>query len=95
MRAVGKGNQAPFPRIVFDRIEPAPGFGGAGRAVWGAADAADSESVQSEFKVILREGRNREVRRLWQAVGFEVSRLTRLRYGQVACRPICGPGRAA
>lgn len=78
----------------FDRIEPAPGFGGAGRAVWGAADAADSESVQSEFKVILHEGRNREVRRLWQAVGFEVSRLTRLRYGQVALPADLRPGQS-
>jgi len=69
----------------FDRIEPAPGFGGAG---------GDSEAVQSEFKVILHEGRNREVRRLWQAVGFEVSRLTRLRYGQVALPAELRPGQS-
>lgn len=52
----------------FDRIEPS---------------SEDATASHASYLVTLHEGRNREVRRLWQAVGHEVSRLARVRYGAV------------
>ncbi|HHS99546.1 MAG TPA: pseudouridine synthase [Thiomicrospira sp.] len=44
--------------------------------------SADGDSINKWYKVTIKEGRYREVRRIWQAVGVQVSRLHRVRYGQ-------------
>lgn len=51
------------------RFDRVTDLGGEGRNHW--------------YRVVLHEGRRNEVRRLWEAVGCQVARLTRVRFGPV------------
>jgi 23S rRNA pseudouridine2605 synthase len=53
------------------------------RAAFSSIEDGGGEGVNHWYRVVISEGRNREVRKLFDKVGLAVSRLIRIRYGCV------------
>lgn len=88
VRVLGKVDAAMLDKLRQGvRLEDGPGH------FESVADAGGS-GANHWYHVVIKEGRNREVRRLWEAVGAKVSRLIRVRYGPVKLPRLLRPGRA-
>jgi len=55
-----------------------------GMAAFASIQDAGGAGANHWYHVIVREGKNREVRRLWESQDVQVSRLIRIRYGPVS-----------
>jgi 23S rRNA pseudouridine2605 synthase len=55
-----------------------------GQARFSRLEDAGGQGLNHWYRAVIKEGRNREIRRMFEAVGLQVSRLIRIRFGSVA-----------
>ncbi|HMB56628.1 MAG TPA: pseudouridine synthase [Arenimonas sp.] len=66
-----------------------------GPAKFESIERIGSSDSHAWFQVVVAEGRNREVRRLWESQGYQVSRLKRVRYGDITLPRLLKRGQAS
>lgn len=86
-RVFGRVDQA-----MIDRLKAGIELDGRPARFKSVTPVGDDAGPNRTFRVVLTEGRNREVRRLWEAVGCSVNRLKRVRFGPVKLPRDLQPG---
>ena len=77
VRVLGKVKQEHIKKLI-NGVELEDGFAKFHKVTQGGGEGANRW-----YRVVIREGRKREVRRLWEFLGFKVSRLIRIRFGDI------------
>ena len=80
VRVLGKVKEEHIKKLI-NGIEFEDGFAKFHKVIQGGGEGANRW-----YRVVIREGRKREVRRLWESLDFKVSRLIRIRFGDI-CLP--------
>jgi len=77
VRVLGKVKEEHIKKLI-NGIEFEDGFAKFHKVTQGGGEGANRW-----YRVVIREGRKREVRRLWEFLDFKVSRLIRIRFGDI------------
>ena len=77
VRVLGKVKEEHI-KILTNGVELEDGFAKFHKVTQGGGEGANRW-----YRVVIREGRKREVRRLWEFLDFKVSRLIRIRFGDI------------
>ena len=77
VRVLGKVKEEHIKKLI-NGIEFEDGFAKFHKVTQGGGEGANRW-----YRVVIREGRKREVRRLWESLDFKVSRLIRTRFGDI------------
>jgi 23S rRNA pseudouridine2605 synthase len=88
VRLLGKVDMATLERLIKG-VQLEDGF-----ARFTAIEDSGGSGANHWYHVIIKEGRNREVRRLWESQGLTVSRLARVRYGPIILERGLRPGKS-